>query len=283
MNVSLVKLQYFVDVVDEGTFSKAALKNRIAQTSISQQVKELEQYYQCELIKRQQPVVMTQAGKVLYRNAKKVLQQFTLLEEQMEKAKNNQVELNIEYASIVDIQSLNLLLKGKKQPNFTLHKVNLGEIASNLLSGKYDFAVTFDSEFQGVAGVETKELTSGEYWLGVSQNNPLAKENEVTLTQLESYPLVMLSPKIIGKSYDIMIKRSQGKLKINRIVDDIESEIFYMKQENLLGFFPKTYELTLKEEGIKLVKIIDSPHIYSVVLAWRKVGLTEIQKHFIEV
>ncbi|GET05974.1 LysR family transcriptional regulator [Ligilactobacillus agilis] len=283
MNVSLVKLQYFVDVVDEGTFSKAALKNRIAQTSISQQIKELEQYYQCELIKRQQPVVMTQAGKVLYRNAKKVLQQFTLLEEQMEKAKNNQVELNIEYASIVDIQSLNLLLKGKKQPNFTLHKVNLGEIASNLLSGKYDFAVTFDSEFQGVAGVETKELTSGEYWLGVSQNNPLAKENEVTLTQLESYPLVMLSPKIIGKSYDIMIKRSQGKLKINRIVDDIESEIFYMKQENLLGFFPKTYELTLKEEGIKLVKIIDSPHVYSVVLAWRKVGLTEIQKHFIEV
>ncbi|WP_432739493.1 LysR family transcriptional regulator [Ligilactobacillus agilis] len=283
MNVSLVKLQYFVDVVDEGTFSKAALKNRIAQTSISQQVKELEQYYQCELIKRQQPVVMTQAGKVLYRNAKKVLQQFTLLEEQMEKAKNNQVELNIEYASIVDIQSLNLLLKGKKQPNFTLHKVNLGEIASNLLSGKYDFAVTFDSEFQGVAGVETKELTSGEYWLGVSQNNPLAKENEVTLTQLESYPLVMLSPKIIGKSYDIMIKRSQGKLKINRIVDDIESEIFYMKQENLLGFFPKTYELTLKEEGIKLVKIIDSPHVYSVVLAWRKVGLTEIQKRFIEV
>lgn len=283
MNVSLVKLQYFVDVVDEGTFSKAALKNRIAQTSISQQIKELEQYYQCELIKRQQPVVMTQAGKVLYQNAKKVLQQFTLLEEQMEKAKNNQVELNIEYASIVDIQSLNLLLKGKKQPNFTLHKVNLGEIASNLLSGKYDFAVTFDSEFQGVAGVETKELTSGEYWLGVSQNNPLAKENEVTLTQLESYPLVMLSPKIIGKSYDIMIKRSQGKLKINRIVDDIESEIFYMKQENLLGFFPKTYELTLKEEGIKLVKIIDSPHVYSVVLAWRKVGLTEIQKHFIEV
>lgn len=283
MNVSLVKLQYFVDVVDEGTFSKAALKNRIAQTSISQQVKELEQYYQCELIKRQQPVVMTQAGKVLYRNAKKVLQQFTLLEEQMEKAKNNQVELNIEYASIVDIQSLNLLLKGKKQPNFTLHKVNLGEIASNLLSGKYDFAVTFDSEFQGVAGVETKELTSGEYWLGVSQNNPLAKENEVTLTQLESYPLVMLSPKIIGKSYDIMIKRSQGKLKINRIVDDIESEIFYMKQENLLGFFPKTYELTLKEEGIKLVKIIDSPHVYSVVLAWRKVGVTEIQKRFIEV
>ena len=80
-----------------------------------------------------------------------------------------------------------------------------------------------------------------------------------------------------------MIKRSQGKLKINRIVDDIESEIFYMKQENLLGFFPKTYELTLKEEGIKLVKIVDSPHVYSVVLAWRKVGLTEIQKRFIEV
>lgn len=283
MNVSLVKLQYFVDVVDEGTFSKAALKNRVAQTSISQQIKELEQYYQCELIKRQQPVVMTQAGKVLYQNAKKVLQQFTLLEEQMEKAKNNQVELNIEYASIVDIQSLNLMLKGKNQPNFTLHKVNLGEIASNLLSGKYDFAVTFDSEFQGVAGVETKELTSGEYWLGISQDNPLATVNEVTLTQLESYPLVMLSPKIIGRSYDIMIKRSQGKLKINRIVDDIESEIFYMKQENLLGFFPKTYESTLKEEGIKLVKIVDSPHVYSVVLAWRKVGLTEIQKHFIEV
>lgn len=39
MNVSLVKLQYFVDVVDEGTFSKAALKNRIAQTSISHKLR----------------------------------------------------------------------------------------------------------------------------------------------------------------------------------------------------------------------------------------------------
>ena len=133
------------------------------------------------------------------------------------------------------------------------------------------------------AYVETKELARGEYWIGIRQDNPLAKVNEVTLAQLESYPLVMLSPKIIGKSYDIMIKRSQGKLKINRIVDGIESEMFYMKQENLLGFFPKTYELTLKEEGIKLVKIVNSPHVYSVVLAWRKVGLTEIQKRFIEV
>ncbi|HJA72794.1 MAG TPA: hypothetical protein H9783_00860 [Candidatus Limosilactobacillus faecipullorum] len=133
------------------------------------------------------------------------------------------------------------------------------------------------------AYVETKELARGEYWIGIRQDNPLAKVNEVTLAQLESYPLVMLSPKIIGKSYDIMIKRSQGKLKINRIVDGIESEMFYMKQENLLGFFPKTYELMLKEEGIKLVKIVDSPHVYSIVLAWKKVGITEIQKHFIAV
>ena len=74
-----------------------------------------------------------------------------------------------------------------------------------------------------MAGVETKELARGEYWIGIRQDNPLAKVNEVTLAQLESYPLVMLSPKIIGKSYDIMIKRSQGKLKINRIVDGKKS------------------------------------------------------------
>ena len=52
----------------------------------------------------------------------------------MAEVKSIQVDLNIEYASIVDIQSLTLLFKGKNQPNFTLHKVNLGEIASNLLS-----------------------------------------------------------------------------------------------------------------------------------------------------
>ena len=61
--LSLLKLKYFIDVVETGSFTKAGKKNHIAQTSVTQQIREIEKYFQCTLIDRSVlPVKPTSMG-----------------------------------------------------------------------------------------------------------------------------------------------------------------------------------------------------------------------------
>ncbi|NVY96024.1 LysR family transcriptional regulator [Lactobacillus sp. DCY120] len=64
--MNLEKLQYFVDLVQSGNFTKTGAKNHVAQTSISQQIRSLENYFELQLIDRTlTPVVPTAAGVIL--------------------------------------------------------------------------------------------------------------------------------------------------------------------------------------------------------------------------
>ncbi|MHC3378024.1 LysR family transcriptional regulator [Ligilactobacillus equi] len=283
MNISLIKLKYFCDVIDLGGFSKAAESNLIAQTSVSQQIKELEEYYQCKLIDRSsRPVKATDAGRILYEKSKQVLADFAELEHSMASFLSTEDDLKIEYASLLDVMSLNAALQNSSYKNYTLHKRPLGQIASELKAGKYDFAVAFDSEFIDESIFDYYVINRGEYYLGVSLDHPLANQKEIQLEELSNHPLVMLDRKILGKSYEIMGKRAQGNLKFSRFVDDVDSEIFFIKQQKLAGFFPKEYEVSLKNDGVKLLKIKDSPHKYQVVIAWDKSKMTPKKQKFLE-
>ena len=70
--LQFTKLKYFKDVAELHSFTKAAKQNHVEQTSISQQIKELEQNYQVQLINRETtPISLTNAGRILINMRKK--------------------------------------------------------------------------------------------------------------------------------------------------------------------------------------------------------------------
>lgn len=82
--MNLEKLTYLIDLVDSSSFTKAAAKNHIAQTSISQQIRSLEDYFGVKFIDRSvTPVAPTPAGRLLYQEALKVSQQYTDFEKKL--------------------------------------------------------------------------------------------------------------------------------------------------------------------------------------------------------
>ena len=68
------QLRYFIAVAEEGSFSRAAARERVAQPSLSQQIQKLEAEMDQRLFDRlTRSVVLTEAGKCLLEYARKIL------------------------------------------------------------------------------------------------------------------------------------------------------------------------------------------------------------------
>jgi LysR family transcriptional regulator, transcriptional activator of the cysJI operon len=78
-------LKTFCDLIETGSFSKAAALNLISQSAVSQQIKSLEQRFDQQLLERGQRkgVALTEAGKIFYAECREILEHFRALEERM--------------------------------------------------------------------------------------------------------------------------------------------------------------------------------------------------------
>lgn len=78
-------LKTFCDLIETGSFSKAAQLNLVSQSAVSQQVKALENRFDRSLIERGQRkgVALTEAGQIFYAECKELLERFRALEERM--------------------------------------------------------------------------------------------------------------------------------------------------------------------------------------------------------
>src|SRR5262245_54152774 len=74
-------LKTFCDLIETGSFSKAAQLNFISQSAVSQQLRGLETRFEQQLLERHRKgVVPTAAGRVLYDECKEIVERFKALE-----------------------------------------------------------------------------------------------------------------------------------------------------------------------------------------------------------
>jgi DNA-binding transcriptional LysR family regulator len=78
-------LKTFCDLVETGSFNRAAERNFISQSAVSQQLKTLESRYNRPLLERghRRGVALTEAGRVFYAECRELLDRFRLLEERL--------------------------------------------------------------------------------------------------------------------------------------------------------------------------------------------------------
>ncbi len=81
----LETLKTFCDLVETGSFSKAAAQNFVSQSAVSQQVQALEKRFDRQLIERgrRNGVVPTEAGRLLYVECKEIIERFRVLESRL--------------------------------------------------------------------------------------------------------------------------------------------------------------------------------------------------------
>ncbi|NGZ76495.1 LysR family transcriptional regulator [Saccharibacillus alkalitolerans] len=267
------KIRYLIDLVECRSFTETARKNFVSQTTVSQQIAALEDEFGARLIDRKQtPIEPTEAGMLFYREAVLLWKQYARMKTNMDNYRSRQARsLSIRYAAVTDVQNLLPRIPSfrSKHPDIRLelNKGRLKDAADHLQKGICDVALAFDSEFAGRPDIRTVPLYEGRYCAAVGTGHPLHALNSIPKEELYRHPLVMLNQDAIGGSYDLMIEHAAQdgyRPDIARSVDDVETELFYIVTELLIGFFPERYELPALHEDIRLIPIEDSHHAFRI-------------------
>lgn len=286
------KIKYFIDLYNCGSYTETARRNFISQTAISQFIHSLEKEYEMPLFDRSvTPVIPTRAGRLFYQEACILWEQYISMQEKMLNFQKNQTKtLHIVYASIVEIHALLPYIQKMKEKypatELLLSKVLMKDISGHLTKHACDAAICLDSAFPSDSDIETVQLCGGSYRALAGEGHPLFERQSVEMDELYQYPLIMLSPEAIGTSYQIMLEKTRQagyQPNIVKTVMDLETEIFSIITEKLIGFAPDNFPIQDFQGHLRLIPINHSNHTYTLEAAYVKNSRSPAVRELLEI
>ena len=190
------QLRYFVAVADEGSFSRAAAKVRVAQPSLSQQIRKLEAEIGQPLFDRlPRSVVLTEAGRCLLEYARQILASIGDARRCVDELKGK-IAGDLAVGAIPTIAPYVLpelvVTFQNHYPDVTLHIVEdvTEGITRRIEAGELDVALASTCQRSPTLRVE---LLGREPLLAlVPERHPLAKQTVVSFDDLKSQRFLLL-------------------------------------------------------------------------------------------
>jgi LysR family transcriptional regulator, hydrogen peroxide-inducible genes activator len=194
--MELHQLRYFVAVADEGNFSRAAAKVRVAQPSLSQQIRKLEAEMGQPLFDRlPRSVVLTEAGRCLLDYARQILASIGDARRCVDELKGK-IAGHVAVGAIPTVAPYVLpelvVTFQKHYPDVTLHIVEdvTEGIARRIEAGELDVALASTCHKSPTLRVE--HLGNEPLLALVSEGHPLAKQTVVSFDDLKSQRFLLL-------------------------------------------------------------------------------------------
>ena len=190
------QLRYFVAVADEGSFSRAAAKVRVAQPSLSQQIRKLEAEIGQPLFDRlPRSVVLTEAGRCFIEYARQILASIGDARRCVDELKGK-IAGDVAVGAIPTIAPYVLpelvVTFQKHYPEVTLHIVEdvTAAIGRRVEAGELDVALA--STCQRSPTLRVEFLGKEPLLALVPEGHALAKQNVITLDDLRSQRFLLL-------------------------------------------------------------------------------------------
>ena len=199
------KLETFLAIVKEKSFSRASKKLGISQPAVTQQVKWLEDYLDSKIIERRKNgITLTKSGEELYRVALRLNKCVNNVEKEIIKIMNKELTFVIGASFTIGNYVLPASLNGVKEviENDVLVQIDLsGKVLDMLLDKKIDLALIESPVF--LDGVIYREWLEDEFVL--FSNQPLPRY--VNPSDLDSYNWVCRDEdshtrKVIADAFD---------------------------------------------------------------------------------
>src|SRR5881396_3886758 len=190
------QLRYFVAVADEGSFSRAAAKVRVAQPSLSQQIRKLEAELGQPLFDRlPRSVVLTEAGRCLLEYARQILASIGDAQRCVDELKGK-IAGDVAVGAIPTIAPYVLpelvVTFQNHYPDVTLHIVEdaTERIVRRIETGELDVALA--STCQKSPTLRIEHLGNEPLLALVPEGHPLAKQTLVSFDDLKSQRFLLL-------------------------------------------------------------------------------------------
>lgn len=211
MRLELSLIEVFCSVYEEGSFSKAALRLRCSQPTISGHIKNLESYVEARLFDRlPRRIVPTRAGQVLYRHGRIILNEKEAAIQELNKLLNRiEGTLSIWSSTIPGDYLLPQLIASfhSKVPAIRIEMriSDSKDVCNQVLGGKAELG--FIGARLDAVGLELKHFAKDELALVVANNKEWRQVRRVTLSELAAKPFLAREP---GSGTRLAFERTVG-------------------------------------------------------------------------
>lgn len=256
--MELRQLKYFVKVAEILNFSVAAKELYITQSTLSQQIKQLEQEVDTPLLVRDShSVALTEAGSEMLKYARVALRDAEACLDRMRDIKavlTGELNIGVTYSfSPILTETIFTFMKQYPGVKLNVYYKPMAELMDMLRSRSVDFVLAFKPS-QPLAGVESHILFQNCLSAIVNSNHPLAGETAVSLEQLSKFRLALPSKGLQARNaFDMMLDRFQANLKVHIELNDPNILLKLVRQSNMVTVLAEAS--IHNETGVKAIPL----------------------------
>lgn len=226
--MQLESLKMFCDVVETGSFSRAAQINHVTQSAVSQQIRALENRYEQKLLSRSaRQVTPTPAGERLFRGCKEILARFAEVENEIrEQSAEVQGTATISTIYSVGLHELSniqrALLKSHPKVNMRLNYRRNDQVYDDIIMGAAEIGIV--AYPQPRAGVDIVPFRDDRLMVICAPNHPFASKSKVSLNALSGVPFIAFDREApTRKAIDRLFKDRSLELNPVMEMDNVET------------------------------------------------------------
>ncbi len=226
--MQLESLKMFCDVVETGSFSRAAQLNHVTQSAVSQQIRALESRYEQKLLSRSaRQVTPTPAGERLFRGCKEILARFGEVEreirEQAAEVAGTTTVSTIYSVGLHELQNVQrMLLKTHPKVNMRLNYRRNDQVYDDVILGAAEIGLV--AYPQPRAGVDILPFRDDRLTVVCAPNHPFATKAKVSLAALAATPFIGFDREApTRKAIDRLFRERNLEINPSMEIDNVET------------------------------------------------------------
>lgn len=226
--MQLESLKMFCDVVETGSFSRAAQLNHVTQSAVSQQIRALETRYEQRLLSRSaRQVTPTPAGERLFRGCKEILSRFVEVEQEIrEQASEVSGACNVSTIYSVGLHELQniqrALLKTHPKVNVRLNYRRSDQVYDDVILGAADLGLV--AWPQPRAGVDVIPFRDDKLAVVLPPSHPLASKSKVAISAIANQPFIAFDREApTRKGIDRLFREKNVEIQPSMEMDNVET------------------------------------------------------------
>lgn len=277
--LTLKQFQYFIKIVEEGSFTAASEKLFIAQSALSRQIKLLEEEIDFQLFDRaDKKVKLTTAGEVFYKKIKDnmhYLNEIIGVSRNIAEGKNRQIKIAHSSSIVMDDKKVQILkeISLAKHINFEINTLSSEHQILALLNGKIDIGLIRPPVRQTLDDVNIIKLYEEPLMVAVHIDHAkFANKEKLEVKDLkEEYFVSTPHSKRGGLSYLVSnLCLAAGFTPQKAPIQSRKISQLHLVAANLgVSIVPKEFQQILPNQ-VKLLPLADHLSLSEVLLVYRK-------------
>jgi LysR family hca operon transcriptional activator len=287
--VELRHLRYFVAVAEELNFTRAAVRLRTAQPSLSQQIRRLEQAVGVKLLDRSHHhVTLTNAGRIFFQQAKDILARVEHARRLAKQAADGRAgELAVGTFPSADVRILPALrpLVAERLPDLrlVLHSKYAIDPVAGLQSGALD--VAFVRGPLKADGLEGLEILREQLVIVLPSHHPLARRKRIPVKSLDDLPCITMERSLSPALHDAaasLYREANIRMHAVTSADNVLGHLQLVQEGMGFALLPDSLSALLPP-GVTFRPLDCSPvPTVSVQIAWKRGNKSRLVSEFVD-